>query len=289
VIAGKDAAMTFAEPGRTPRDEVGVNYMQWGPAIAGALTGAAVALVLDSFGAAIGLAVTSTAPTWRDSSAMLQVLSGLYLVLVAIAAFGVAGYLAGRMRQPLAGSAEEVEFRDGSLGLVAWAIAIILTALTTLAAAQSLSRLNAPSSATQSVAGESLIAYDLDRLFRAERRPQNTNIGYARSEAARILLTSAGHTGVTADDRNYLVALTSGETGLARPDAERRVDTIIAQARDNIRKARRAAIILGFMIGAATLLGAVVAWAASCAGGRHRDGTAPSINNWGWWGPRAAR
>jgi hypothetical protein len=135
--------------------------------------------------------------------------------------------------------------------------------------AQSLSRLGAPSSATQSVAGENLIAYDLDRLFRAERRPQNTNIGYARSEAGRILLTSAGHAGITADDRNYLVTLTSAETGLARPDAERRVDTIITQAHDDIRKARRAAVILAFMAGAAALLGAAVAWLASCAGGRH--------------------
>jgi hypothetical protein len=280
--------MTFAEPGRAPLDETRVSYIQWGPAIAGALTGAAVALVLDSFGAAIGLAVTSTAPTWRDSSAMLQLLSGLYLVLVAIVSFGAAGYVAGRMRNPLAGSAEQVEFRDGILGLLAWAIAIILTVLITMSAAQSLTRLAAPSSATQSVGGENLVAYDLDRLFRSERRPQNTNLQYARSEAGRILLTSAGHTGVTADDRNYLVTLTSAETGLARPDAERRVDAVIAQARDNIRKARRAAVILGFMVGAAALLGAAVAWAASCAGGRHRDGTAPSMD-WGWFGPRIAR
>jgi hypothetical protein len=280
--------MTFSEPVRAPLEDARVNYVQWGPVIAGALTAAAVALVLDSFGAAIGLAVSSTSPTWRDSSAALQLLSGLYLILVAIAAFGAGGYLAGRTSRPLPGNADEVEFRHGTLGLVAWAIAVILTALTTLAALQSFSRLAAPSSATQSVAGENLIAYDLDRLFRAERRPQNTDIGYARSEAGRILLTSAGHTGVTPDDRNYLVALTAAETGLARPDAERRVDSIIAQARDNIRKARRAAIILGFMTGAAALLGAAVAWFASCAGGRHRDGTAPSMN-WGWLGPRMAR
>lgn len=279
--------MTFAEPVRVPVEDARVGYVQWGPAIAGAVTAAAVALVLDSFGAAIGLAVSSTAPTWRDSSAALQLLSGLYLVLVAIAAFGLGGYLAGRMRRPLPGNADEVEFRDGSLGLVAWAIAVILTALTTWAVAQSLSRLAAPSSATQSVAGENLIAYDLDRLFRAERRPQNTDIRYARSEAARILLTSTGHTGVTPDDRNYLVGLTATETGLPRPDAERRADSVIAQARDDIRKARRAAVILAFMAGAAALLGAAVAWFASCAGGRHRDGTAPSMN-WGWLGPRAA-
>ena len=279
--------MTIAEPVRAPLEDARVNYVQWGPAIAGALIATAVALVLDSFGAAIGLAVTSTAPTWRDFSAALQLLSGLYLILVAIAAFGAGGYLAGRMRRPVPGNPDEVEFRDGTLGLVTWAIAVILTVLATLAAAHQLSRLGAPSSATQST-GENLIAYDLDRLFRAERRPQNTDIGYARSEAGRILLTSAGHTGVTADDRNYLVTLTSAETGLARPDAEQRVDTIITQAHDDIRKARRAAVILAFMAGAAALLGVAVAWFASCAGGRHRDGTAPSMT-WGWLGPHIAR
>jgi hypothetical protein len=279
--------MTVVDPVRAPVEDARVNYVQWGPAIAGALIAAAVGLVLDAFGAALGLAVSSTAPTWRDSSAALQVLSGLYLVLVAMAAFGAGGYVAGRMRRPLAGTVEEVEFRDGTLGLVVWAIAVFLTALTTWATAQSLSRLGAPSSATQSVAGENLIAYDLDRLFRAERRPQNTNIQYARSEAARILLTSAGHTSITVDDRNYLVALTSAETGLSVPDAVRRVDSIMAQTRDDIRKARRAAVILAFMVGAAALLGAAVAWLASCAGGRHRDGTTPSIT-WGWFGPRTA-
>ena len=80
--------MTVVDPVRAPVEDARVNYVQWGPAIAGALIAAAVGLVLDAFGAALGLAVSSTAPTWRDSSAALQVLSGLYLVLVAMAAFG---------------------------------------------------------------------------------------------------------------------------------------------------------------------------------------------------------
>ena len=58
--------MTIAEPVRAPLEDARVNYVQSGPAIAGALIATAVALVLDSFGAAIGLAVTSTAPTWRE-------------------------------------------------------------------------------------------------------------------------------------------------------------------------------------------------------------------------------
>ena len=279
--------MTIADPVREPIEDAKVSYVQWGPAIAGALVATGVGFVLDTFGGAIGLAVSSTAPTWRDSSAILQVASGLFLILVAIVAFAGGGYIAGRMRRPLPGNADEVEFRDGTLGLVVWAIAIILTAFIAWAAAQSLARLGVPSGASQSVAGENLIAFDLDRLFRAERRPPNTDIRYARSEASRILLTGAGHTGVTAEDRNYLITLTAAETGLARPDAERRVDSIIAQARDSIRKARRAAVILAFTAAAAALLGAAVAWLASCAGGRHRDGTAPSMT-WGWLGPRAA-
>src|SRR4051812_44963349 len=44
------------------------NYVQWGPVIAGAFTAAALATVLHAFAGAIGLAVSSAAPTWRDAS-----------------------------------------------------------------------------------------------------------------------------------------------------------------------------------------------------------------------------
>jgi hypothetical protein len=267
-------------------------YIQWGPVIAGALAAAAIALVLHSFAAAIGLAVSSTAPTWRDSSVALQLLSGLYLVLVGIIAVGVGGYIAGRSRSPVAGSADEIEFRDGVHGLLAWAISLMLMALLAAAAAQSLTRLGAPSGgptgAAQSVAGENLIAFDLDRLFRSERRPQNIDMMYARSEAARILLTSAGHNGVSDDDKAYLVRLTASATGLAASDAEKRVNTAIAQARDDIRRARRATVILAFMAGAASLIGAAMGWFAACAGGRHRDLRSVPSMTWGWLGPRLA-
>jgi hypothetical protein len=93
-----------------------------------------------------------------------------------IAAFATGGYIAGRLRAPLSGSAEEVEFRDGTHGVLVWAIAMVLTALMAWMTAHSLTRLAAPSGgppgSAQSVGAENLIAYDLDRLFRAERRPQ---------------------------------------------------------------------------------------------------------------------
>jgi hypothetical protein len=112
------------------------------------------------------------------------------------------------------------------------------------------------------------------------------DLAYPRSEAARILLTAAGHTGVVPEDRTYLIRLTANTTGLAAPDAERRVDAVIAQARDNIRKARRSAVILAFMAGTAALAGAAVAWFAACAGGSHRDGQGAFSMQWGLRGPR---
>jgi hypothetical protein len=285
--------MTIVEPVAVAVTDEPTSTIEWKPALVGALVAAALAFVLHAFAAAIGLAVSSSAPTWRDSSAILQLLSGLYLVLVAIIAFGVGGYLAGRLREPVIGPEDEVEFHDGAHGLLVWAIAMVLTVLLSWAAAQSLTRLAAPSGASsgaaQSVAGENIIAYDLDRLFRAERRPSNVDLSYPRSEAARILLTAAGHSGITAEDRAYLIRLTSGVTGLAAPDAERRVDTVIAQARDNIRKARRAGIILAFMAGAAALLGAAVAWFAASAGGKERDGRSASSTIWSLGAGRCAR
>jgi hypothetical protein len=162
----------------------------------------------------------------------------------------------------------------------------LLAVLIALAAAQPLTRLAAPSGgqagASTSVGGETIIAYDLDRLFRAERRP-NADLDYPRSEAARILLTASSHRGVQADDRAYLVRLTAAYTGLAQPDAERRVDEAIAHAKENISRARRSAVILAFMTGAAALLGAAASWFAACAGGRVRDGEVPAhaLLDWG--------
>jgi predicted transcriptional regulator len=259
-------------------------YPEWGPIIAGAIAAAALALVLHAFALAIGLSVSSTAPTWRDASFALVLLSGLYILLAAIAAYGLGGYLAGLMRvRPAA--PEDTDARDGMHGLLAWALATLLTAVIGLATAQSLTRLAAPSGgqagASTSVGGENLIAFDLDRLFRAERRA-NADLDYPRAEASRILLTTASHNGLQPEDRIYLIRLTAAVTGIADADAQRRVDEVAARARDDISRARRSAVILAFFAGSAAIVGAAVAWFAACAGGRVRDGEEPhGLMHWG--------
>jgi hypothetical protein len=279
--------MTVADTRAVPVVDGTAAGFDWTPVVAGTLAAAALAFVLHSFAIAIGISVSSTAPTWRDASFALVFLSGLYLILAALASYGLGGYVAGRLRARIATPpAEDVEFRDGIHGLVVWALATLLTGFLAVAALQAAPRLVAPNGATAgpatSVAGENIIAFDLDRLFRGERRPPG-DMTYVRSEAARILLTTSSHGGMSVDDRNYLIRLVAANTGLAPADAEHRVNEVAGQAKADIDRARRSALLIGFMIGAAALLGAVVAWAAACAGGRHRDGreALPWYLDWG--------
>jgi hypothetical protein len=267
-----------------------VGYLQWGPILAGAFAAAGLAFVLHAFAAAIGLSVSSTAPTWRDASFALLFLSGLYLVLASLASYGFGAYLAGYLRSPLSSQPKaDDESRDGAHGLLVWAIATLLTVAVAFAAAVPLARLAAPSSGavgpSTSVAGENIIAYDLDRLFRVERRPPAAvMLEQSRAEAARILLNGQGHRGIPAEDRAYLVQLVSAQTGLPPPEADKRVAAVTAQAIDNLSRARRSAVLLAFMAGAAALLGAVVAWYAACVGGRQRDSSVAAFYwNWADW------
>jgi hypothetical protein len=85
------------------------------------------------------------------------------------------------------------------------------------------------------------------------------------------------------EDRAYLVRLTAANTGLAQPDAERRIDEVAARAKENIARARRSAVFIAFTAGASALLGAAASWFAACAGGRIRDGEAAphALLDWG--------
>jgi len=273
-----------AEPTATVAVEGAIPFLQWSAIIAGALVGAALSLVLIAFGSAVGLAVLSSSPTWRDVSPALTVASGIYLLLTALASFGLGGYVAGRLRERWHPSAPStvVEFRDGTHGVLAWAIAAVLSGLVIAASvAEVVSKAVEPATSSTATTGEPLIAYELDNLFRAERRPPETDLTYSRAEAGRILLAATGRQGITADDRAYLVRLVASKTGISPGDAEHRVDTAITGATTALQKARRSAVILDFSTAASLLLGAAAAWFAACAGGRHRDDVARPAN-WRW-------
>jgi hypothetical protein len=253
------------------------SFIHWGSVVAGAVAAAALWFVLNSFAGALGLAVMSASSTWRDTSFVLALLSGVWMLLAALGSFALGGYIAGRMRSVWSGGpVDEVEFRDGIHGIVAWGLAILIGAF--LAASvlktSSVPSLSSPTAST----AEPLLALELDRLFRSDRRPAGAPEDTAyRGEAARIITTGLGHSDMAADDRAYLVRMVAARTGLAQPDADARVTQAIAQSKQAVTRARSSAVILAFMLGASLILGAAGAWYASCEGGRHRDQGAPPL------------
>ncbi len=272
-------AATLVEDG-VPTFTDDVRYLRWTPIIAGALVAAAFAFTLVTFGITIGLGISSTSPTWRDASAALSLLSGLFLILQAIVSFGLGGYIAGRTRGDVGAVRDDIgaapnseETRDGLHGLTAWALAVLIGAgLTAIVSAAAVNR-SSPSFAMENrTSAEPLLSYELDRLLRQPRRPPNVDMSVERAEAGRILMTSSSHSGINADDRTYLIQQVQTLTGLSAGDAERRADQAIASSKTAIAHARRSTIILAFSLAVAALLGAVGAWAAAVAGGRHRDG-----------------
>src|ERR1700753_506308 len=107
---------SYAEPVPTPRSatlDTRPVYFQWGSVISGAIVAASCFFVAMAFATAIGLAVSSASPTWRDTSLGLVVLSGAWIVLTAIGSFALCGYIARRTRLTWGGTSGDVHFLDG--------------------------------------------------------------------------------------------------------------------------------------------------------------------------------
>jgi hypothetical protein len=273
------------EPRRTSLTARPETFVEWRAAFAGAVIAAGVSITLLAFGSAIGLSVSSTAPTWRDSTPWLWLLSGLFLLFVALCGFGSGGYVTGRMRSPTGLAATvESEFQDGMHGLIAWGLAILISATLALAGVLFASHTTEPSGGmlgpTASVAGESVIATELDELFRTDRTVIDSDIVYRRAEAARILLKTSGNKGVADEDRAYLAAIAARQAGISTAEARDRTDRVIAESATEIHRARVATVLQAFMIAAALLAGAAVAWFSATEGGDDRERGAIPIWDW---------
>jgi hypothetical protein len=260
-----------------------LSYIHWGPVIAGAIAAAATSFVLMTFASAIGLAVVSPSPTWRDASVGLAILSGTWIILVAVGSFALGGYIAGRVRSGWKTSVDEIHFRDGLHGLLVWAIGVLIGAGLAWATAVALTAVNAATTGPRntSTTEPSFLAFELDRLFRSERSTEAPESAL-RAEAGRIIMTGLGRRPIAPDDRTYLVRVVSARAGLAPQEAEQRVERIVAESQAAVSQARRGAIILGFTSAAALVAGAAAAWVAARSGGQHRDNEISPPLRWSW-------
>jgi hypothetical protein len=254
-----------------------ISYVEWGPIIAGAIAAIAVSFVLFAFGSAIGL--TAISP-WGVSSSGLKAIGlggAIWFLLVVLWSFALGGYLAGRMRHPVGdASPDEISFRDGAHGFLVWALGVFLAAglatsgLTLLGGTLLVSDKNAPAALNP-------VSVATDDMLRPSQ-PGKPVATERRDEVTRILTRSGKNAEVSPPDRAYLVSLTSAETGLAAPEADKRVSDVLNAMKDSLDRARRVAVVLGFLAASILLVGAAIAWWAAKVGGRHREEGSM------WWG-----
>ena len=107
------------------------------------------------------------------------------------------------------------------------------------------------------------------------RKPGHGGTGEQRGSDEKGL-QHGGHTGVLNPDRRYLYAMVESVVGLQPAESMPRVDHAIDSSRVSLHRARVAAVLQAFFIGAALFAGAAVAWFAAWEGGRDRErGTFP--------------
>jgi len=249
--------------------------VSWPAIAAGAVASCALSLFLFELLAGLGLLAVSPWSNAGVSATTFSVASGVALILMSVMASALGGAIAGRLRTKWVGiHVDETYFRDTAHGLLAWAFATVLTA-TVLAAAVTAILGGATQGATQGAAnaGPTLTrnAYFTDMLFRSDRLAQGDNNNQSGVPEASRLLTRAVTGTVAADDRARLAQLVAMRTGISQDDAQKRVDTVITQAKAAADEARKAAATFALWMAAALLAGALAAGIAAVEGGRERD------------------
>lgn len=259
--------------------EPAVAGVSWPAVAAGAVVSCALTLVLLAFGTGLGLSVVSPWAGSGISATTFKIGTGLYLIVIAMLASSVGGYIAGRLRTRWIGvHSDEVYFRDTAHGFIAWAFASVLGAILLASPASSLLG-GAASGATQAASAAVGQAGPMDgyvdSLLRSDApAAQGGNAQDSRGEMARLFTSSFRSAGeLKPADREYVSKVVAARTGLSQADADKRVNEVVTQAKSDIDAARKATAQLAFWLTASLLLGAFCASLAATEGGGLRDGT----------------
>ena len=271
-------------------EQAPASAISWPAIIAGAAVTAALLLLLLALGSGIGFSAMNPWSTGGGiETTKAATVAGIYLTLAAVMASAVGGYLAGRLRHLWLGThPHEAFFRDTAHGLISWAVATLAGAAVLGSAAAGITGGAAKEAAHGAIMAQAhegafpaltdrLFAYDYVNVSKAQGGQPNAGIGRDyngdRSTAARILGRSALHgRALTDDERQSLAAIVAVRTGIALPDAEKRVAAVEADARTAAETARRVAMMLSFWLVASMLAGALASSLAAWEGGAVRDG-----------------
>jgi hypothetical protein len=235
--------------------------LSWSAIFAGAVAAAALSLILLMLGTGLGLSSASPWVRGNVASAPLGVSTILWLTFAQLAASGLGGYLAGRLRKKwLSVHSHEIYFRDTAHGFLAWAVATLVTAalLTSTIASMLGVGVHAAAPTAATVAADTAghpsgspvpelvssrsqaTSYYVDSIFRSDPSSGGTttqppspaggatvapepNRAATLDEAGRIFANAYPMAALPATDAKYLGQLVSQRTGLPQTNAEARV------------------------------------------------------------------
>ena len=237
---------------------VSVSAVSWGAIVAGAAGAAALSLILLILGVGLGLSSVSPWSGQGASATTMTTSTIVWLAFTQLAASGMGGYLAGRLRTKwVAVHTDEVYFRDTAHGFLAWAVATLVTAslltsaigsivgtglqaaaagaATTAVAAttamasgstamsESASPLNATNARSSASGAHMGLGYVVDSLFRKDSAASVTAVQTAPTTSGADDLTTASSAEVTRIFVNDIAA------GSMPPEDARYVGQLVAQ------------------------------------------------------------
>lgn len=239
--------------------------VSWGAVLAGAAAAAALSFIMLILG--VGLGLSSVSP-WSFNATAIGVSTIAWLAFMQLAASGIGGYMAGRLRVKWSAiHTDEVHFRDTAHGLLAWAVATLITVAVLAGGTRAVlsGAIDAGSGVAAAVgpavgagaaaagagvaaskageggaSGANPLDYFSDMLLRAAPAPAATGtpamanpgltVADQRMEIGKIFATSLSSGSLAADDRAYLGQVVASRTGLTQAEAEARVDAVYARA-----------------------------------------------------------
>jgi hypothetical protein len=281
--------------------------VSWGAIFGGAAAAGALSLILLLLGTGLGLSSVSPWATEGIDAGTFGISSILWITFMQLAASGMGGYLAGRLRTKWAGvHNDEVYFRDTAHGFLAWAVATLGTAalLTSVVGAIVGGGIQAGASvagnAASAVVGATAVGsedaasgdaggpmtYFVDQLFRADddaaREAPPEQAAASAAEVARIFANGIRMGSMPNEDVRYIGQVVARRTDLTQQQAEQRVREVFARlqttlneaetaAREAADEAREASAYAALWLFISLLSGAFIASWMATFGGRQRD------------------
>ncbi|WP_409523001.1 hypothetical protein [Nitrincola sp. MINF-07-Sa-05] len=281
--------------------------VSWAAIFAGAAGAAALSLLLLILGTGLGFSVVSPWSMEGIGASTFGFAAIAWLTFTQLAASGMGGYLAGRLRTKwTAVHTDEVYFRDTAHGFLTWAVAsLLMVVVLTLLAGSIVSGGvragaevvgGASSAAMQSTGGSNsledsnTIEYFVDSLFRDEptsfseaAAQQNSEINEVPVGEVTRIFARALRTGTLPEqDERYIGQLVAQRTDMNQREAEQHVSESFSEvqitleeleisAREAADEARKASAYGALWMFITLLIGAFTASLMAVFGGRQRD------------------